>query len=136
MPISREEFEHDPADGIPFGPDTQPRTVLRYLSEHPETAYTQTELADATGIKRGSLGKVLSRLETHNLVRHRDRYWIIADDDRLAAVSASALGIRSVAESYDDDWYARNPEWADEFDPETDAWTPETDTTTDDGETG
>jgi hypothetical protein len=136
MPISREEFEHDSADGIPFGPDTQPRTVLQFLAEHPETAYTQTELADATGINRGSLGKVLSRLETHDLVRHRDRYWIIADDDRLAAVSASTLGMRSVAESYDDDWYAHNPEWADEFDPETDAWTPDPDAINEDEETG
>lgn len=127
MPISREEFEHDPTESIPFGPGTQPRTVLQFLLNHPETAYTQTELADATGIQRGSLGTVLSRLESHDLVRHRDRYWIIADDDRLASVSAASTGLRSVAETYDDDWYAQNPDWADSFDPEQDAWTPDAD---------
>ncbi|EMA47819.1 MarR family transcriptional regulator [Halococcus salifodinae] len=124
MPISRDEFEHEPSQSIPFGPSTQPRTVLQFLLEHPETAYTQTELADETGIQRGSLGKVLSRLESHDLVRHRDRYWIIADDDRLASVSAASTGLQSVADTYDDDWYAQNPDWADDFDPEQDAWTP------------
>lgn len=131
MPIHREEFESDPTTGIPFGPDTQPRIVLRFLAEHPDTAYTQTELAEATGIQRGSLGTVLSRLESHDLIRHRDRYWIIADDDRLASVSAASLGLRSVAESYENDWYARNPDWADDFDPEQDAWTPDTDRNSD-----
>jgi hypothetical protein len=124
MPISRDEFEHGSAGSIPFGPGTQPRTVLQFLLKHPETAYTQTELADATGIQRGSLGTVLSRLESHDLVRHRDRYWIIADDDRLASVSAASVGLRSVAETHDDDWYAQNPDWADDFEPEQDAWTP------------
>ena len=124
MPISRDEFEHEPTESIPFGPGTQPRTVLQFLLEHPETAYTQTELAEATGIQRGSLGTVLSRLESHDLVHHRDRYWIIADDDRLASVSAASAGLQSVAETYDDDWYVQNPDWADDFDPEEDAWTP------------
>ena len=124
MPISREEFEHDPTESIPFGPGTQPRMVLQFLLGHPETAYTQSELSEATGIQRGSLGKVLSRLESHDLVRHRDRYWIIADDDQLASVSAASTGLQSVAETYNDDWYAQNPDWADDFDPEQDAWTP------------
>lgn len=67
-----------------------------------DQAFTQTELHEETGIKRGSVGGALSRLEDRGLVRHRGRYWAIAEDDRLASYAAQ-MGASS--SSTTDDYY-------------------------------
>lgn len=88
MPISIDRFDESPPDALDLQEGTQPYRILRFLAEHDDQAFTQTELHEATGIARGSVGAVLSRLEDRGLVRHKGRYWAIGDDDRLASYAA------------------------------------------------
>jgi len=102
VPISIDRFESDPEGALDVREGTQPYRILRFLAENDDRAYTQTEIHEATDIKRGSVGAVLSRLEERGLVRHRGRYWAIAEDDRLASFAAQA-GASSA--STNDDYY-------------------------------
>lgn len=75
MAITIDEFEDRDGDALEFGEDTQADRILRFLAERSDRAFTQSEINEATGIKRGSVGAVLSRLEQKELVRHKGRYW-------------------------------------------------------------
>lgn len=114
MPV---DFEtHSPEDGrVDLTEGTNARILLAFLLEHPGVGFTPAELHERTGVPRGSVNPTLSRLENIGLVRHKGDYWAAAEDDRLAAASASILGLRTAAERHDDDWYARNPGWADDI---------------------
>ncbi|WP_435119187.1 MarR family transcriptional regulator [Halolamina sp. C58] len=90
MPISIDRFDDEPDDVLDLQEGTQPYRVLQFLARNDDQAFTQTEIHEATDIKRGSVGAVLSRLEDRGLVRHRGRYWAIAEDDRLASFAAQA----------------------------------------------
>lgn len=105
MPISIDDFDEEPADALDLKQGTQPYRILQFLAENNDQAFTQTEIHEATDIKRGSVGAVLSRLEDRGLVRHRGRYWAIADDDRLASYVAQR-GASSA--STDDDYYGED----------------------------
>lgn len=102
MPINIEEFDDAPEDALDLEEGTQPYRVLSFLASNDDRAFTQTEIAEATGIKRGSVGAVLSRLEDRSLVRHRGRYWAVAEDDRLASYAA---GTEGGSVSTNDDYY-------------------------------
>jgi len=102
MPISIDRFDDEPAEVLDLQEGTQPYQILQFLAEHSDQAFTQTELHEETGIKRGSVGAALSRLEDRGLVRHRGRYWAIAEDDRLASYAAQ-MGASS--SSTTDDYY-------------------------------
>jgi DNA-binding IclR family transcriptional regulator len=102
MPISIDRFDDEPAEILDLQEGTQPYQILQFLAEHSDQAFTQTELHEETGIKRGSVGGALSRLEDRGLVRHRGRYWAIAEDDRLASYAAQ-MGASS--SSTTDDYY-------------------------------
>ncbi|WP_254840931.1 MarR family transcriptional regulator [Natronomonas marina] len=102
MPISIDRFDEDPPDALDFQEGSQPYRVLQFLAENDEQAFTQTELHEATGIKRGSVGAVLSRLEDRGLVRHKGRYWAIGIDDRLASYAAQT---KASSDSMSDDYY-------------------------------
>lgn len=102
MPISIDRFDEGPADVLDLEDGTQPYRILQFLAENSEQAFTQTEIHESTGIKRGSVGAVLSRLEDRALVRHRGRYWAIADDDRLASYAAQT---QASSASTTDDYY-------------------------------
>ena len=81
---------------------THPYTIIQFLAENSEQAFTQTEIHEATGIKRGSVGAPLSRLEDRSLVRHRGRYWAIGEDDRLASYATQT---NASSASTTDDYY-------------------------------
>ena len=102
MPISIDRFDDEPDDVLDLQEGTQPYRVLQFLARNDEQAFTQTEIHEATEIKRGSVGAVLSRLEDRGLVRHRGRYWAIAEDDRLASFAAQT-GASSASTT--DDYY-------------------------------
>src|SRR6056297_2982430 len=102
MPIGIDAFDDEPDAALDVAVGTQPYRVLAFLVEHDDQAFTQTEIHERTGIKRGSVGSVLSRLEDRGLVRHRGRYWAIAEDDRLASFAAQ-VGASSVSTT--DDFY-------------------------------
>lgn len=95
MPITMDEFEDTPEELLGFGEGSQARQVLSFLVGNPDQAFTQKELHEETGIKKGSLGAVLSRLEERDLVRHRGKFWAVAEDDRLASFAAMTEGTSS-----------------------------------------
>ena len=107
MPISIDRFDDEPDATLDVQEGSQPYRILQFLAEHDDQAFTQTELHEATGIKRGSVGAVLSRLEDRGLVQHRGRYWAIGDDDRLAGLAAQQ---GASAASITDDYYAETDE--------------------------
>ncbi|PSQ22363.1 MarR family transcriptional regulator [Halobacteriales archaeon QS_9_67_17] len=102
MPISIDRFDEEPADVLDLQEGTQPYRILQFLAKNSEQAFTQTEIHEATSIKRGSVGAVLSRLEDRGLVRHRGRHWAVAEDDRLASYAAQA---NADSASTTDDYY-------------------------------
>lgn len=114
MPV---DFEtHDPGDSrVDLSEGTNARRLLEFLLETPTVGYTPAELAEETGVPRGSAGPTLNRLETAGLVRHKEPYWAAAEDDRIASAAASFLGVEAAADTYDDDWYARNDGWDEEL---------------------
>lgn len=102
MPIPADSLDEEPVDVLDIQEGTQPYRILRFLAEHDDLAFTQSEIHDATDIKRGSVGAALSRLEDRGLVRHRGRYWAIAEDDRIASFVAQA---HARSPSTTDDYY-------------------------------
>lgn len=102
MPISIDQFDDEPAGLLDLEAGTQPYRIVQFLADNSDQAFTQTEIHESTGIKRGSVGAVLSRLEDRSLVRHRGRYWAIADDDRLASYAAQT---QASSASTTDDYY-------------------------------
>lgn len=102
MPISRDQLDDQVEEALSIRKGTQPYRILQFLATHTDTAYTQTEIHEATGIGRGSVGAVLSRLEDRGLVEHKGRYWAIGDDDRLASYAAQK---NASSASTADDYY-------------------------------
>jgi transcription initiation factor IIE alpha subunit len=88
MPINIDQFDDQPEDALDIEAGSQPHEILTFLATHDDHAFTQTEIHEETGIPPSSVGVVLSRLQDRNLVRHRGRYWAIAEDDRLASYAA------------------------------------------------
>lgn len=105
VPIDIDRFEDAPEGALDVREGTQPAEVLRFLASNDDRAFTQTEIAEETGIVRGSVGAVLSRLEDRGLVRHQGRYWAIGEDDRLASYAAQT-GASSA--STGDDYYGED----------------------------
>lgn len=102
MPINIDRLAEEPSEVLDIAEGTQPYRILQFLAENDDKAFTQTEIHDATDIKRGSVGAVLSRLADRGLVRHRGRYWAVAEDDRLASYAAQT---RTSSASTNDDYY-------------------------------
>jgi DNA-binding IclR family transcriptional regulator len=104
MSIDIDRFEAD--DDESFDDPTNAERVVAFLARHDGRAWTQSEIADRTGIPRGSIGPVLARLEERDLVRHKGTYWAITDDrDALADAMdlhrvTTALDERHGSESY------------------------------------
>lgn len=101
MPINIDRLDDYPDEALDINEGTQPYRILQFLARNPDQAYTQTELHGLTEINRSSVGVALSRLEDRGLVRHKGRYWAIAEDDRLAAYNAqNAASSASTTDDY------------------------------------
>lgn len=105
MAITIDEFESQPGDLLGLDKDTQGYRVLEFLSENSDKAFTPKEIRSETGLKKGSVGAVLSRLEDQGLVRHKGKYWAIIEDDRLASITAMTQGSSS---SVNDDYFGED----------------------------
>lgn len=104
MPVNFEEYrEHQDGGGLAFDPDTHAYRILSFLGEHPDDGFKPAEIAEATEIKPGSVRGTLKRLEDRGLVRHAEPYWAIGDDDRLAGLTGTMLGLKAVGDRYSDD---------------------------------
>lgn len=108
MPISADRFEGiDEGDDGPK-PGTNAQEILSFLEEYADQAFTQTEVAEATGVNRGSVGPTLVRLRENGRVDHKGTYWRISDHVR--SVDAAMNHTERVAASYEDE-PIENDEW-------------------------
>ncbi|QHS17373.1 MarR family transcriptional regulator [haloarchaeon 3A1-DGR] len=85
MPIDIETFETASADRLRQPGRTNADRVMEFLATHPDQAFTQSEIREATDVKAGSISVVLSRLEDRGLVRHKGNYWALGTDDDVAS---------------------------------------------------
>lgn len=98
MPISNEQFERMETidtDGPTLG--TNAAAILGFLRRHPQQAFTQSEIADATDVTLGSVGPTLVRLRERGRVDHRGTYWRVSDHELSvrAAAGHAADSVRS-----------------------------------------
>lgn len=101
MPISAEKFDEiDDEDAGPT-PETNAYEILSFLESHADQAFTQSEIAEATGVTRGSVGPTLVRLREAGRVDHRGNYWRVSDHVR--SVDAARGHADDVAASYEDE---------------------------------
>ncbi|MFB6294106.1 MAG: MarR family transcriptional regulator [Halonotius sp.] len=82
MPITSDEFEDLSAEAGEPAAGTNADRILSFLREHPERAFTQSEIAAETGVKTGSVGPTLVRLRERGRVDHREPYWRVSDHER------------------------------------------------------
>ncbi|WP_416841579.1 MarR family transcriptional regulator [Haloferax sp. DFSO52] len=85
MPIDIDAFESSPPDRLQNSGETNAERVMRFLAAHPDKAFTQSEIRDATDVKAGSISVVLARLEDRGLVRHKGTFWALGKADEVAA---------------------------------------------------
>ncbi|MDT3433274.1 helix-turn-helix domain-containing protein [Haloarcula sp. 1CSR25-25] len=106
MPVDFERYH--PSD-LP-DEDTNGRQILEFLAGHPELGFRASELAEELDIPRGSVGTTLRRLEQRGLVRHKGTYWAI-NVEAYDAHTASEIGLQTVADQFNGDYYGQNPNW-------------------------
>ena len=100
MPIDIETFESSPEDRLQQSGETNADRVMRFLATHPDQAFTQSEIREATGVKAGSISVVLSRLEDRGLVRHKGNYWALGEADDVAAYTSMVESTRASNERF------------------------------------
>lgn len=102
MPVDFERYR--PTDR----PDenTNGRRILEFLAAHPTKGYRAGEL----DVPRGSVGTTLDRLESRGFVRHKGVYWAI-NSEAYDAHTASIIGLKTIAERFEGDYYDENPNW-------------------------
>lgn len=96
MPIDIGEFESGSEESLGIEEGSQSDRVLRFLARNSDKAFTQSEIHRETGINRGSVGAVLSRLEDRGLVRHKGKYWASAEDVCLSGRDDSMSTLKLV----------------------------------------
>lgn len=100
MPVQFDEYDGENGR-MDLSEGTNAHTILTFLAERPDQGYTPKEIAESTGVNRGSVGPTLSRLEDRDLVRHKGEVWAIGEDDRLAAQGiAYVASSASVTDNY------------------------------------
>lgn len=106
MPVDFQSYDPDNGDtGFQLTEDSNAYTILEFLAEHPDTGFTPKEISEHTDVPRGSVGTTLARLEERKLVEHKEPYWAIGDDDRLAAYEGILGGLEAIEDRHgDDEW--------------------------------
>lgn len=100
MPIDIETFESSPEDRLQARGTTNADRVMRFLAAHPDQAFTQSEIRDATDVNAGSISVVLSRLEGRGLVRHKGTYWALGEADEVAAYASIVESTRAANDRF------------------------------------
>ena len=106
MPVDFAQYDPDEDDGgFRLTEGTNAYDILEFLAQHPEQGFTPKEISQETDIPRGSVGTTLARLEERSLVRHKEPYWAIGDDDRLAAYEGMLQGLEAIEDRHGaDSW--------------------------------
>ncbi|MDY6774836.1 MarR family transcriptional regulator [Halorutilales archaeon Cl-col2-1] len=103
MPIEAERFERlDENPSLP-NPETNAGRILSFLRQNPDKAFTQSEIAEATDVKSGSVGPTLVRLREKGRVEHRSKYWRVSD--HVQSLDAAVRQSSQVADSHEDDTF-------------------------------
>jgi DNA-binding IclR family transcriptional regulator len=96
VPIDIERFEGADPEELRAEGVTNAERILGFLAANDDQAYTPKEVHEATGVARGSVGVVLSRLADRGLVRHRGDYWAV-DPEAEVGTTLSALATSRAA---------------------------------------
>lgn len=101
MPISKDQFEEMQGDREEEPtPGTNASRILSFLRAHSDQAFTQSEIADETDVKPGSVGPTLVRLRERGRVDHRGTYWRVSDhEESIAAATGLAAATAAARES-------------------------------------
>ena len=82
-------------------PEIDAASILGFLREHSDTAFTRSEIAEATPVKAGSVGPTLVRLRERGRVDHRGTYWRVSDhDDSVEAATGQSTETLASREGY------------------------------------
>lgn len=101
MPISADRFENIDEGSDDPSPGTNAHEILSFLEQHPDQAFTQSEIADETDVTQGSVGPTLVRLRESGRVDHRGTYWRVSDHARSLDDAVAHAG--AVAASHEED---------------------------------
>lgn len=114
MPISKDRFEDIGGDRDEDGPmpGTNAAKILTFLRNHPDKAFTQSEIASETDVKAGSVGPTLVRLRERGRVDHRGNYWRVSDHDG-AVTAATGHGAAALASQENAEETPQMDEWQD-----------------------
>jgi len=106
VPVDFEAYDPDEETRrLEFTDGSNAYEIVRFLAKHPERGFTPKEISEATGTARNSVGVTLSRLEDRGLVRHKEPYWAIGEDDRLAAYTGMHIGVQAATDRFgDEEW--------------------------------
>ena len=108
MPISADRFDEiNDGDAGPR-PGTNAATILSFLNQHADKAFTQSEIVEATGVTAGSVGPTLVRLREQGRVEHKGTYWRVSD--HVESLDAAVGHADAVAASREEESFAYD-EW-------------------------
>lgn len=62
---------------------TNAEKVIRFLYQNRDKAFTPSEIAEGTRVKKTSISTVLRRLEERESVQHKGDYWALGDEERV-----------------------------------------------------
>lgn len=100
MPIDIDTFETADPERLRAGGMTNAERVMRFLAAFPDKAFTQREIRTETGVKKGSISVVLSRLEDRDLVRHKGEYWALGEADDVASYAGTLESTRAANDRF------------------------------------
>lgn len=100
MPIDIDQFRSASDAELRERSPTNAERILAFLAKNQDKAFTPSEIRERTGIARGSVGVVLSRLEADELVDHRGEYWAIRDADDAATTLTAAETARAATDRF------------------------------------
>jgi len=111
VPISSDRFDTIGAgEADDVTPETNAASILGFLREHPDTAFTRSEIAESTPVKAGSVGPTLVRLRERGRVDHRGTYWRVSDHEE-SVEAATAQSRETLASREGDDRTPKMAEW-------------------------
>lgn len=99
VPIDIEVFDEGSEEDLRRR-GTNAETILAFLMEHPDKAFTPGEISDETDVARNSVGPVLARLEDRNLVRHKGKYWALGKGTEVGRLSSSLATSKAMTERF------------------------------------
>ena len=81
------EFENADDDGFDDRTDTE--RIVAFLAENDEKAWKAKAIAERAGVNPDSVSTLLARLRERGLVRHKEPYWAITDDEQRLSNATS-----------------------------------------------